>query len=100
MAIESDADRLVFLSSDDFGTAITVGASTIYGVMDKEYTAVQQGDIAVESDSPVAVVRASDVTAQSIAVGTSLTISSATYVVVSVQPDGTGMTRLVLRDNA
>lgn len=99
MAIESDADRLALLSADDFGVAITVGAETIYGIFDKDYLAVSNGEVDVESDSPMVLVRSSDVTAQSIAVATSLVISSATYVVTSVQPDGTGMTRLVLRDS-
>lgn len=98
MAIESDADRLLFLSSDDFGVAATVGASTVYGIFDNPYFAVQGGDVDIESDAPEFLLRSSDVTAQSIAVGTTLTISSASYVVVSAQPNGTGMTRLVLRD--
>lgn len=99
MAIESDADRLAMLSEDDFGVEVTVGASTIKGIFDKEYLAVQGGEADVESDAPTVLVRSSDVTAESIAVSSTLTISSASYVVVSVQPDGTGMTRLVLRDS-
>lgn len=98
MAIESAADRAAMLSSDDFGVAITVGASTIYGIFDKEYFAVQGGEVDTESDMPTVLVQSSDVTAQSIAVATALTISGDSYTVVSVQPDGQGMTRLVLRD--
>ena len=94
MAVESDADRLTFLSADDFGVAATIGAATVYGIFDDEYTGVNAATGEVATSDPRFLCRASDVT--SVAQGTTVTINSVAYKVTNIEPDGTGFTSLVL----
>ena len=94
MAIESDADRAMLL--EDFGTTVTVKSSgaTFTALFDKAF--VETLDIA--GNRPVAVARTADLTANSVAVGTTLTIDETDYVVRVPEADGTGMTNLVLEE--
>ena len=66
----------------------------ILGLYDSDYVAV--GDVPVDSYGPAFTVKASDVTAQEIAIGSTVTIEAASFIVRSVQPDGTGITVLRL----
>lgn len=94
MAVESEADRLLFLSTDDFAVAATVGASTVPGILADQYIETLE----VPGSRPVFTCRSSDVTAASIVFNTSMVIGGVTYKVKVIQPDGTGMTRLVLEE--
>jgi hypothetical protein len=90
MAIESDADRLMLL--EDWGEDATYGASTITGIFDDSYSDM----VDIAGSVPVFTCRTSDVTAASVAVGGTLTVSAGSYTVRALEPDGTGMTRIVL----
>lgn len=100
MPIESDADRLAFLDEDEFAVEVTVTATsaTFSAIFDKPYLAVSGAMVDLDADAPELVCRSSDVTSNSLAEGVALTIQGSSYVVVSVRPDGTGMTRVVLHD--
>ncbi len=79
-----------------FAVAATYqGASTVNGIFDNEYfeDTVGQG-AGAESTRPVFVCKASDV--PTVAHGHTLLIGATTYHVIAVEPDGQGMTRLVL----
>ena len=63
--------------------------------LNKEYFAIDPGfGTEVEGAQPVATGRSSDMT--NVEIGDTIQISSITYNIVSVQPDGTGVTALVL----
>ena len=93
MPVESAADRLSMLV--DWDTGLYNGSTTISGIFDNEYIGVSAGgDIDVESASPAFTCQTSDV--PSADHGDTLVVNSVTYTVRGVQPDGTGMTVLVL----
>ena len=101
MAVEDDAMRLEFLA--DFGvtdatfTDVSAGSSsTISALLKNEYSLEDVGgEVGVETSTPVAIVRSSDV--NNVAQGDTIAISGTTYTIVEVQPDGEGMTNLRLR---
>ena len=68
-------------------------------VFDNSFLSVQElGDASVASASPVAFCKTSDV--ESAARGDSMVIGDTTYYVTEVQPDGYGMTTLILSKDA
>lgn len=102
MAIESAADRLAFLSADDFGSAATYAptgggsASTVYGIFDDEYVQTDlDAPAPVSGTSPRFTCRTADLTGGG-AYDDTLTIGSTVYKVRVIRPDGTGMTTLWL----
>lgn len=92
MVIETDADRTNLLAG--WGITATKGSDTFTAIFENDY--VEIGDIV--GLRPTALARSVDITAYSVAVGDTLTINSTTYIVRIVQPDGTGMTLLILED--
>jgi len=104
MAIESAADRLVFLSVDDFGvtasyTPVAGGASTdVPGIFDKEYFEIEAGaEVGVAGTQPRFVCRTEDLSGGG-SFGDALVIGTVTYKARVVRPDGTGMTALYLEE--
>lgn len=96
MAFAEDASE--FLDTvHGFAVAATWnGTTTVNGIFDNEYFEIGVGTPGAEGSQPSFFCRAADVAAA--AQGDTLLINSVTYTVVSVQPDGTGFTRLVLRE--
>jgi len=98
MAVETDALRSIMLA--DFGVSVTYtpsggSASTITGIFDHEYQAVQGGgEVAFAVEQPKVLVRTSDVS--SAAEGDTVVIAGVTYTVTVVMIDGTGFTDLAL----
>lgn len=93
MAVETAEDREAMLA--DFGIVVTLpGATTITGILDSGYLAVDVEDTEVESSEPVLTCRTIDVSA--LTHGSQLTISGSSYYVRGIQPDGTGITTLIL----
>jgi hypothetical protein len=90
MSLESDADRLSYLQA--FGEQITVNTQTLWAVPDNAYIDVL--DIAAGT-RPQAIVRTADV--PSIASGQTVVMQGTQYSVAEIQPDGTGMTTLILQ---
>lgn len=75
----------------DFGTAATVGGATVRGIFDADY-ATAFSDIA--GTQPSFLCASSAVAA--VAIGAALSVNSTSYTVAEIQPDGTGLTRLIL----
>ena len=100
MAIESAGDRLAFLDADEFGIAATYnGSATVYGIFENDYfDGMTEGGVSVEASQPRFSCRTADVS--SAAHGDTLLLGGTTYNVVGVQPDGTGMTMLLLEDQS
>jgi len=103
MAVESAADRAVFVDIDDFGVAASYTpsggvAATVNGIFDNEFIEVDAGGgIGIAMQQPRFHCRTADVS--SAAEGDAITISGTAYTVRIVQDDGTGMTVFVLEKN-
>jgi hypothetical protein len=93
MSVETAADRTALLA--DYGTTVTkADASTFTGIFDNDFLAVDLDESEVESTEPTLLARTADVSG--LAHGDSLTISAVSYTVRGIQPDGTGMTQIML----
>ncbi len=101
MAVETVDDLAVFFSVDDFGVNGTYtlnggAASTIKGIYDNEFLEVDpQSGVGIVSAEPRFVCRSTDIPGAA-APGDALVVSSINYTVRVIQPDGTGVTTLVL----
>ena len=90
-------DLSPFFDTDGFAVEATVGAATINVIFDRAHIAALTGLAGgIDGTQPMALAQSSDVTAQSIARDTALVIGGTTYYVTSIQPDGTGVSLLVL----
>lgn len=77
----------------DFGVPVTQASRIIgSGLFDRAYAGV--GDIPVESYSPAVTCRSADVA--ELEHGDSVTVDGSDYTIRSIQPDGTGITVLIL----
>lgn len=100
MAVESADDRSYFYAVDDFGVAATYTpaggvASTVNGVFDNDFVEVDTGgSVTFAQQQATFMCRTADVS--NAAEGDAITISGENYIVRIVQPDGTGMTNLIL----
>jgi len=93
MSVETAADRSAMLA--DYGTTVTkTDASTFTAIFDNDFLAVDLDESEVESTEPTLLARTADVSG--LAHGDSLTISAVSYTVRGIQPDGTGMTQIML----
>lgn len=81
-----------FFSTDDFAVAATYDGSTVNGIFDHEYVEVEN----VEGERPVFLCASSDVSGA--AHGESITIEGTAYTIAGIQPDGTGLTLLILSE--
>ena len=97
MPIETDTERAIFLSIEDFGTTVTKADDSTFSVIwDYRFVLVQPNGLTVgtESREPRVSARTSDVS--ELVIGDTLTIQSVGYTIRGVEPDGTGMTQLIL----
>jgi len=100
MAVESADDRSYFYAVDDFGVAAIYtpaggSASTVNGVFDNDFVEIDTGGaVSFAQQQATFMCRTADVS--SAAEGDAITISGENYIVRIVQPDGTGMTNLIL----
>lgn len=94
MAVETDADRLAFFDTDEFGVSATVGGNSLDGIFDNEYISA----LDMTGTQPVFLCRSSDAALYSITRGSVLVINGTSYTVQNSEPDGTGITKLVLSD--
>ena len=93
MSVETAADRSALLN--DYGTTVTkADTSTFTAIFDNDFLAVDLDESEVESTEPTLLARTADVSG--LAHGDSLTISAVSYTVRGIQPDGTGMTHIML----
>lgn len=75
----------------DFGLAATVGGVSVFGIFDAEYA--NAFDV-VAGSTPVLLVRSADVPA--VTRGDAVVLNATSYTVADIQPDGQGLTRLIL----
>jgi hypothetical protein len=99
VAIETDAERAIFLNTDEFAVIATYtpdggSAVSINGIFDNAYDEIEGPHAGLETSNPAFTCLSSDVS--SAAHGDTLLVNSLTYTVAGVKPDGTGMTTLEL----
>jgi len=94
MAVETADDREALLA--DFGTVVTkADTSTFTGIFDAEFISIDpNATVGYEGSNPMLMARTADV--DDLVHGSALTISGASYEVVGIEPDGTGITVLQL----
>lgn len=80
----------------DFGIEVSTDTGRVFtGIIDANFAGI--GDPApVESAALQLICRSQDVIDHEIAAGTVLTVEETSYTVRGVQPDGTGITTLIL----
>jgi hypothetical protein len=89
----SDLDE-TFFDNEEFAVDITYNAGTIQGIFDDEFASAVEGEMGIESTVPQVQVKSADVS--SATHGELMTINSVVYKIIGIQPDGTGMTLLLL----
>lgn len=93
------SDRTTFISSNDFAVEVVYtpdggDATTIAGIFDDEYKAVNTQTGEVETSPPQVQVASRDVLNG--AHGDTIKKSGVTYNIIGIHADGTGMTILIL----
>ncbi len=98
MGVETEADRLQFLDTDEFAVEATYtpvtggGSSTVKGIFDAASTSLEIGiEVAVASTAPQFHTRTADLTNGG-RQGDTFVIEGTTYKAVNIEPDGTGFT--------
>jgi hypothetical protein len=92
----TDLDE-TFLDNEEFAVDITYNAGTIQGIFDAEFSSAVEGEMGIESTVPQVQVKTTDV--PGIAHNATMTINTIVYNVIGIQPDGTGMTLLLLSED-
>lgn len=92
MAIESDADRMIFLDTDDFAVTATIDGSSVDGIFDHEFVEAA----GFSGERPVFLCRTSDVSG--VSEGVTVTVNSTSYTLRVIESDGTGFSRLILEE--
>jgi|TARA_B110000238_G_scaffold126998_1_gene137117 hypothetical protein len=87
-------DFAEFFDTSDFAVEAIIGATTVNGILDEAYIEVA----GIEGVHPTFACALADV--QGVSHGASVEIGSATYHVIGIQVDGTGMVELVLEDQS
>lgn len=108
MAVETDADRLTFLSTDEFAVTVTytpagLSARLITAIFDNGHIAVDiNGDVTVSSRIPRLTCRTSDLVNGGTVGGEDdgtvdlFVVDGDSYAGRDVMPDGTGISVVVL----
>ncbi len=76
----------------DFGVAVTVAGVSKVGIFDDAYI----DPLGMAGSQPALLCASADVSTA--AQGTAVVVNSVNYTVGSIQPDGVGMTRLLLQE--
>jgi len=64
MAVESAADRAIFVSANDFGVTATIGAASVNGIFDNDFVEVDAGGgVPFAVQQPRFLARTADVSA-------------------------------------
>ena len=87
-------DLAAFLNSNELGDVAIYNGNTINVLFLNEHEAVMLFGLEVESASPLIMARDSDISG--IQHGSTIVVSGITYKVIDIQPDGTGLTTLIL----
>lgn len=82
---------------DEFAvTATLANGATVSVIFDRAHIEVMGGQI--DGTQPICVAQTADITANTIAFGTRITIGGTAYQVKGLHPDSTGLTTLMLEE--
>ncbi len=84
----------VFFNNDDFSVDVTYKLATIQGIFDNEFFESVDDSVGVETTAPKVIVKSSDVVGA--VHGETMTINTIDYKIIGIQPDGTGITEILL----
>ena len=87
-------DLSVFMNAAEFATTCTLNGATVTGIFDSAYLTASVGGFGAASSQPMLTLPSASVPANP--VGLSAVINAVTYLVTASEPDGTGLTRLIL----
>lgn len=97
MAVETAADLAVFFNTDEWAVSATYEGDTVSVIFDAAHIqAVTGAEVPVSTVQPVALIRDSELPNDADQ-GDGVTINGTAYEVADIQPDGTGLTLLVLQ---
>lgn len=104
MTVESAADRLAFLNVDDFGVEATytpagdAAVPAIVGIFNDPHLSVAMDHVNVSDSTPTFTCRSADLPGAAAGgdSGDRLIVDGVTYSVTDLQPDGTGITIIIL----
>ena len=94
--LESRLNRAVFARLAN--TQATIGAATVDAVFDNGYTMGTVGAYGMAGSQPALTLATADVPATP--VGAAVTVGAVAYTVAAHEPDGTGISRLLLEVTA
>lgn len=91
-------DLTAFFNADELATNATLDGAPVCGIFDAAYVAVDSGaSLGVDSTNPQFVLPTSQADAAGVHHGSALVVNAVTYRVISIEPDGTGVTTLRLQ---
>ena len=90
-------DLDVFFNNEEFAVDVLYKAATIQGIFDDEFVTSVAGEYGVESSVPQVLVKTSDVPTP--IPDELMTINSVVYKILNGNPDGTGLTVILLTRN-
>lgn len=98
MPIDFAADLDEMLSVDNHGITVTrqKDSATFEAILNNEYFRQELGEAGIDTTEQALYAKTNDV--DDLVKGDHLTISGTSHVIASIEPDGTGLTRLVLHD--
>lgn len=91
MSIETEIDP--FFQSTDFAQSVTVAGTGLLAIFDHAFIE----DLAIEGEAPILHCKSADLPGN-LAHGDAVTVATASYTIVGIQPDGTGVTILILEE--
>lgn len=87
-------DLTLFFDTDGFGVSATLDGVDVAGIFDQPYAQSNIGLSGIASESPTFMLKTADVPSN--VEGGLITVKEVDYQVVRHEPDGTGMSTLVL----
>lgn len=94
MSIDMISDLAECLSSDDHGVICRYKGAEFSGIFNKEYFEQEAGFAGIASSEPVLYVGSDDI--KGIVRGATITVDGIDFTVATIEPDGTGLTVLML----
>lgn len=94
MVLEDATDRATFFNTAEHGTTAVINSTNVDGVFDNEYAEI----LDVTGSTPMFICTTADLDAIAPTVdrSTTVAIDGVDYTIEDIQPDGTGMTMLIL----
>lgn len=87
-------DLSAFMNVAEFATSVTLNGVSVSAIFDAAYALGSVGGFGMESSQPALILATADVPAAP--VGKAVVANGVSYLVASHEPDGTGISRLIL----